>query len=159
MIEFLPTEDHVFCMSHRVHSLECGSGRLFLVGVGAGLLLQPALPEGLQGVACAQAVGTELQEGCFRLLAEEFLAPFHPDVDQLDGQLDVASGQGQALLAVFRIFHPVLLVRLIGDAALHRIVYLYGCLCRFFRRFGWTYPRLVGAGLRLRSLFELRRDW
>jgi len=37
-----------------VHSLECQSGGLFSVGVGTGLVSQPAGPEGVQGLAVAE---------------------------------------------------------------------------------------------------------
>ena len=46
-----------------MHSLECKSGGLFSVDVGSGLVFQPALPESGQGLALAQEVGTQLQEG------------------------------------------------------------------------------------------------
>lgn len=94
----------------RVHSSVCCSGGQLSVGVGAGLVFQPAGPEAFQGVAFAQRVGSQLQKCFARLVAEELFAPFHPDVDQLDRRFDVAAGQWQARLAVFRVVHPVFVV-------------------------------------------------
>jgi len=38
----------------RVHSPDCQSGGLFSVGVGTGLVVEPAGPEGVQGLAVAE---------------------------------------------------------------------------------------------------------
>ena len=106
-----------------MHSLACRSGGLFSVGVGSGLVSQPAGPEVVeQRVALAQGVGAELQEGFAVVLAEELFAPFHADVDEIDRQFDVAARQRQALLAVLRIVHPILMIGEIGDRAFQGII-------------------------------------
>src|SRR5208282_5289516 len=76
----------------------------------------PTLPVVRHEVAIAEVVGTQLDDGFGSVVAPELFGALHSSADLFHHRLHEAADDGETLLAVFRIFHLVLIVGQVTQA-------------------------------------------